>query len=88
MGGQPTRASASRIVELGETPSPSGIRFGVLGPLEAIGEAGPIALGGPKQRMVLAHLIIRANQVVPADALIDLVWGENPPDVVRTSLQS
>jgi WD40 repeat protein/serine/threonine protein kinase len=88
VGDQPSQASASGIAELGEEPTRSGIRFGVLGPLEAIGEAGPIELGGPKQRMVLAHLIVRANQVVPAEALIDLVWGEAPPDVVRTSLQS
>jgi WD40 repeat protein/DNA-binding SARP family transcriptional activator len=88
VGDRSTQSSASGIAELGEEPTRSGIRFGVLGPLEAIGEAGPIELGGPKQRMVLAHLIVRANQVVPSDALIDLVWGEAPPDVVRTSLQS
>ena len=39
-----------------------------------------LALGGPKQRAVLAHLILRANHVVPADLLIDGLWGEEPPE--------
>jgi serine/threonine protein kinase/DNA-binding SARP family transcriptional activator/ABC-type glycerol-3-phosphate transport system substrate-binding protein len=64
------------------------MRFRVLGPIEVAGESGPITLGGPKQRAVLAHLIVRANHVVPAEVLIDQVWGDEPPDAVRTSLQS
>lgn len=54
------------------------MRIRVLGPLEISGENGPVVLGGPKQRAVLANLIVRANQLVPADALIDLVWGDEP----------
>ena len=34
------------------------VRFGVLGPLEVSGEDGPVPLGGPKQRIVLAHLVL------------------------------
>ena len=43
------------------------MRFKVLGPLEVSREGGPLPLGGPKQRTVLAHLILNANQVVPAE---------------------
>jgi WD40 repeat protein/DNA-binding SARP family transcriptional activator len=43
-------------------------------------------LGGPKQRLVLAHLLIRANHTVPVDRLIAEVWGEDPPPAVRSSL--
>ena len=64
------------------------MRFQVLGPLEAWEGGGRLALGGPKQRLVLAHLLLRANQVVPADRLIDQVWGEEPPDAVRSALQA
>jgi DNA-binding SARP family transcriptional activator/ABC-type glycerol-3-phosphate transport system substrate-binding protein len=60
----------------------------VLGPIEVSGENGPVSLGGPKQRSVLAHLIVRANHVVPTDTLIDQVWGEEPPAAARTSLQA
>ena len=64
------------------------MRFRVLGPLEVNGADGPITLGGPKQRAVLAYLLVRANDLVPAEALIDQIWGDLPPDSVRNTLQS
>jgi serine/threonine protein kinase/ABC-type glycerol-3-phosphate transport system substrate-binding protein len=64
------------------------MRIGVLGPLEVSREGRPVALGGPKQRAVLAHLVVRANHVVPAETLIDQVWGDEPPVAARNSLQS
>ena len=63
------------------------MRFLVLGPVEVSGEDGPLSLGGRKQRLVLAHLVVRANSLVPTDVLIDEVWGEEPPDSVRSTLQ-
>jgi DNA-binding response OmpR family regulator len=47
-----------------------------------------LALGGPKQRAVLAHLILRANHVVPTDLLIDGLWGEEPPESARNTVQT
>ncbi len=38
--------------------------------------------------MVLTHLLLRPNQVIPADRLIDEVWGADAPEAVRSSLQS
>ncbi len=64
------------------------MRFEVLGPLEVSAGAERIGLGGPKQRSVLASLLVRPNQVVPADDLIDQLWGEDPPDTARKTLQS
>jgi WD40 repeat protein/DNA-binding SARP family transcriptional activator/class 3 adenylate cyclase len=64
------------------------MRFCVLGPLEVDAGGGPIPLGGPKQRAVLAHLIIRANQLVPADTLVDGIWGDEPPERARNVLQT
>lgn len=64
------------------------MHFRVLGPLEVDAGGGPIPLGGPKQRAVLAHLLIRANQLVPADTLVDGIWGDEPPDKARNVLQS
>jgi len=63
------------------------VRFGVLGPLEVSDGDGPLPLGGPKQRLVLAHLVLSANQVVPADHLIDAVWGEELPETPKAALQ-
>jgi serine/threonine protein kinase/WD40 repeat protein/DNA-binding SARP family transcriptional activator len=63
------------------------VRFGLLGPLEVFGVNGPLPLGGPKQRTLLAHLVLNANQIVPADHLIDAVWGEDLPEDPRATLQ-
>jgi DNA-binding SARP family transcriptional activator/tRNA A-37 threonylcarbamoyl transferase component Bud32 len=64
------------------------VRFQILGPVEVVGDDGPITLGGRKQRAVLAHLLIRANRVVPAEVLIAELWGEEPPDAARGTLQA
>ena len=50
--------------------------------------ATPIPLGGPKQRAVLAHLVLRANQLVPAETLVDEIWGEEPPEKARNIIQT
>src|SRR6266516_4349135 len=64
------------------------MRFGILGPLEVDAGAGPIPLGGPKQRAVLAYLLLRANELVPADTLVDQIWGEEPPERARNVIQT
>ena len=64
------------------------MEFAVLGPLEVSGDDGPLVLGGARQRAVLAHLILRANHVVPADLLIDELWGEEPPETARNTVQT
>ena len=59
----------------------------ILGPVEVSAGNGLIPLGGPKQRAVLAHLLLRANQLIPTEVLIDQVWGEEPPEAARNTLQ-
>jgi DNA-binding SARP family transcriptional activator len=51
----------------------------VLGPLEARTSGRPLALGGPRQRALLARLIVSVGEVVPAQRLIDDVWDAAPP---------
>ncbi len=51
----------------------------VLGPLEVWIRGAPVAVGGHKQRTLLAMLALHANQVVSTDRLIDVLWGERPP---------
>ena len=41
-------------------------------------------LGGPKQRAMLAYLLLHANELVPRDRLIDAVWGDEPPPTARS----
>src|SRR5919109_723124 len=68
----------------GELPS---MEFRILGPLEVAEGGVPVALGAPKQRAVLAVLLLHANEVVSAQRLIDELWGERPPATVGKSLQ-
>jgi class 3 adenylate cyclase/DNA-binding SARP family transcriptional activator len=64
------------------------VDFLLLGPLEARQAGRPLRLGSIKHRMLLAKLLVHANQVVSTDELIDTVWGEQPPPTVRQSLQN
>jgi DNA-binding SARP family transcriptional activator len=51
------------------------IRFRILGPLEVQTDGGEVRLGGQKPRALLALLLLHPNEVVPADRLIDELWG-------------
>ena len=63
------------------------MEFRILGPLEVLEEGRPVALGGAKQRALLAVLLLHANEVVSRDRLIDELWGGEPPDTAHTALQ-
>ena len=64
------------------------VRFRVLGPVEyAEGVAGS-ALGGRRQRSLLAVLIAHAGEVVTADSLVEAVWGEAAPSRPLSSVQT
>ena len=55
------------------------IEFRVLGSLEVVDRDGRLALGAPKQRALLAVLLLRRGEPVSSDRLIDEVWGDQPP---------
>ena len=61
--------------------------FRILGPLEVADGEHLVALGGGRQRALLALLVLNANEVVSADRLIDELWGEQVPESGRTALQ-
>ncbi len=65
-----------------------GFQFSLLGPLEVRTDSGPVQLGGPKQRALLALLLVDAGRAVSTDRLIDALWGEQPPRTAPTSLQN
>jgi DNA-binding SARP family transcriptional activator len=68
--------------------SPVTLDFRILGALEVSDETGPIALGGPRQRALLAILVLEAGRVVPTDRLVDLLWGDEAPKTAIASLQN
>jgi DNA-binding SARP family transcriptional activator len=61
--------------------------FRLLGPLEAFenGDALPLPVGKP--RAVLARLLLDAGRVVPAETIVDGLWGDRPPASARKLLQ-
>jgi DNA-binding SARP family transcriptional activator len=61
--------------------------YGILGPLEATLDDRPVALGPPKQRALLALLVIQAGEVVPTSRLVDGLWEVEPPGTSRNVLQ-
>jgi DNA-binding SARP family transcriptional activator len=62
------------------------VEFRILGPIEAVDGGSALPLGGPKQRAVLAILILNAGQVVSVDRLIDQLWSGEPPRNAKTVL--
>jgi DNA-binding SARP family transcriptional activator/Tfp pilus assembly protein PilF len=62
------------------------VEFGVLGPVQARMAGEVIGTGYPRQRAVLAVLLLDLGRVVPVQVLIDRVWGEDPPASVRNVL--
>ena len=63
------------------------MEFRVLGPVELVAGQRAPPLGGYRQRLVLAVLLSRANQVVSTDWVVDAVWGDQPPRTARKTLQ-
>lgn len=66
-----------------------GVLFGVLGPVRAWSpDGGEIAVGGPRQRSLLALLLLDAGRIVGPDRLIDLLYGDDVPADAANALQS
>jgi DNA-binding SARP family transcriptional activator len=63
------------------------MEFRILGPLEVEDEGRVLKLGGAKQRGLLTLLLLRANETVSRDRLIDELWGDQPPETASTAIQ-
>ncbi|MGW2145101.1 BTAD domain-containing putative transcriptional regulator [Nonomuraea bangladeshensis] len=62
--------------------------FRVLGPVEIWRDGSRVPIVGEKSRTLLALLVLRANQVVPHDELVDALWGNRPPRAGRRALHN
>jgi DNA-binding SARP family transcriptional activator len=81
MGSFTTEALSTRY-------GPGGVlEFRILGPLEVVGEHGPVRLGGPKQRATLAILLLNVNRVVSVDRLADDLYSGAAPVTAVTQVQ-
>lgn len=64
------------------------LEFGLLGPLEMSVDGTLVALGTPKQRAVLAMLLMNRNSPVGVERLITALWEGWPPSGARASIHS
>jgi len=62
--------------------------FGVLGPLQMSADGAPLPLGTPKQRAVLALLVMSRNRPVSSESLVNAAWEQFPPPEPKASLHS
>nr|WP_239028934.1 BTAD domain-containing putative transcriptional regulator [Pseudonocardia acidicola] len=63
------------------------MRFALAGPVQAWYRDEPIRLGPPQRRAVLAALLLDAGRVITPDALVDGIWGADPPARPQAAVQ-
>jgi basic membrane lipoprotein Med (substrate-binding protein (PBP1-ABC) superfamily)/DNA-binding SARP family transcriptional activator len=82
-GGVSESARAGRVARTGE----GSVDFAILGSIEATADGRPLDLGPPKERAVLAALLLHPNEIVATDRLVGYVWGDAPPRTAAHSIQ-
>ena len=61
----------------------------MLGPLEVVGDDGAaLAIGTGRQRALLGLLIVRANELLESDRLVEELWGQSPPATAHKMLHN
>ncbi|WP_445166141.1 BTAD domain-containing putative transcriptional regulator [Mycolicibacterium sp. Dal123E01] len=69
-------------------PHQQPVRVAVLGSVRAWRGSTPVELGGPRQRSLLARLVLAQGQVVSVDRLIEDLWHGEPPPKALSALQA
>jgi DNA-binding SARP family transcriptional activator len=64
------------------------VEFRILGPLEVLEEGQRLPLARQKERLVLAVLLLHANELVSRERLIDDLWGVAPPPTARQAVNN
>ncbi len=64
------------------------VELGVLGPVQVRQDGKAVTIPGAKPRAILTMLGLHDGSVVSADALIELLWGEDPPRTAAKAVQT
>lgn len=64
------------------------MEFRILGPLEVVGEQGPVMLHRGKEQALLVFLLLHPNELLPSERLIDELWDGRPPPTAPKILQN
>ena len=70
-----------------DPPPAAGPAVRVLGEVEVVLDGELVRVGGPRQVALLALLVAAGGRSVPAERLVDQLWGETPPDNAAGALQ-
>src|SRR5436305_7372536 len=62
--------------------------FRILGPLEVTLDGSQVPVTGRNPRSVLTLLLLRANEVVSAERLVDEMWPDPPPKTATAGLHN
>jgi predicted ATPase/DNA-binding SARP family transcriptional activator len=81
------RRLTARFVAVSSEDATGPVEFRLLGPLEVVIGRTTLPVGGPRQRALLAFLLLHANRTVRRETLIDALWGEEPPPTAQNALQ-
>jgi DNA-binding SARP family transcriptional activator len=76
-----------RLLDTASPHSGDGPDCRTFGEFAVLINGNPVDIGGPKQRLLLALLICRANSFVHVDELTDALWACHPPRTARKNLQ-
>ncbi|MEO3810289.1 BTAD domain-containing putative transcriptional regulator [Sphaerisporangium sp. B11E5] len=63
------------------------MEFRILGPLEVLAQSGRLDVGGLRQRITLALLLLDAGRVVTVERLVDAIYGEVLPPTSKAQVQ-
>ena len=83
-GSERDRLLAAAAVAAGDARA----RVDVLGPLAVWLDNVPIEIRSPKLRCLLGLLAVQPGQVVPIGEVIDVLWGERPPETSVSSVHT
>ena len=79
---------STQACALGETGRRKDVvQFAILGSLELRDGDVAVALGGVRERSLLALLLLNANELVSTDRIVDELWGDRPPKAAVKTVQ-
>jgi DNA-binding SARP family transcriptional activator/tetratricopeptide (TPR) repeat protein len=64
------------------------VEFRILGPLEVRDDGRVLDIGGPRDRRILAALLLDGNRVVPLHRLVEAAWDGRPPATAERQVRN
>jgi DNA-binding SARP family transcriptional activator/tetratricopeptide (TPR) repeat protein len=69
-------------------PDRDSLQFALLGPLEVTVAGTPVPLGGAQRKVLMTVLLLEAGKAVPIPRLMEVIWGDSPPEGALRTLRT